>query len=176
MGLLDSLQFTPRNDVENGEEDGPQFEQDPTPGETPRPSRRRPAKAAAPAKRAPTSAKTARAVAEDLASLIEMGAAVWGMTDECCAPVLEQQAKPIADAFTAILARNPRLLAKFADTDLVAYSVQAGLLFKAISPVAKTVYRNHVSKAVDDLPEGGVNGAGSIQLASFPSFSGIPRT
>lgn len=176
MGILDKLQFADKSELELVPEIGPEFEQDPEPGERPRRRKASPKADSAPAM--PTKAATtkmAKEVAEDLASLIEMGAAVWGMSDECCAPTLEQQAKPIADALTGILARNPRLLAKFADTDMVAYSIQAGLLFKALKPVAVKVYANHVSRTA----EGG-HGDG-VHLGAFPAYSGngagiYPRT
>jgi hypothetical protein len=162
-----------RDDLETGEESEPQFDQDPEPGQRPR-SRRARKTAAPPARKATASVtKMAKEVSADLASLIEMSAAVWGMTDECCAPILERQAKPIADAFTSILSRNPRLLAKFANTDLVAYSIQAGLLFKALKPVATAVYHNHVSKTDED--EGEATNGGVVHLGNFPAFSGIAR-
>lgn len=167
MGLLDRLQLVPNSDSEDAPEIGPEFDQDPDPGERPRRAvRKRTPAAATPRKQSPSVAKMAKEVSEDLTSLIEMGAAIWGMTDECCAPTLETQARPIAESITAILSRNPRLLAKFADTDLVAYSVQAGMLFKALKPVATTVYHNHVSKTVEE----GATGDG-IHLGNFPAFS-----
>jgi hypothetical protein len=174
MGLLDKLELRTESEPDDDSQIVPVFEPDPEPGE--RPSRRRRTRRTATVPARTTSkastTKMAKEVSEDLASLIEMTAAVWGMSDQCCSPVLERQAKPIAESLVAILARNPRLLAKFASTDLVAYSVQAGLLFKAFKPVVTTVYANHVSKAVDDEDQGdAVNGA-AIRLANYPAYAG----
>jgi hypothetical protein len=169
MGLLDRLELVQKDAPESNSEDAPEFAQDPEPGERPRRKARKTVAPVTPRKPAPTVARMAKEVGEDLASLIEMGAAVWGMTDECCTPVLEQQAKPIAEAFTAILSRNPRLLASFANTDLVAYALQGGMLFKALKPVAQTVYRNHVSKAHNG--EEGQSRDG-VNLGIFPAYAG----
>lgn len=170
MGLLDKFELRPQNDDESDSQSGLQFDSDPAPGERPATKRRsrRPA-AATPRKATASATKIAKEVAEDLASLIEGTAVVWGLQDECCAPILEAQAKPIAVALTAILARNPRLLAKFADTDIVAYTLQTAALGRALLPVGQAVYRNHVSQAYEDGES--VHGPGAVNLAGFPAFS-----
>jgi hypothetical protein len=175
MSLVEKLKMRTEIGPEIDEEIGTVFEQDPAPGERPTRGRKTGGRAAPATTRKPAgTAKLAREVAEDLATLLEGTAAVWGLQDQCCAPVLEQQAKPIADALVGILSRNPRLLAKFAATDLVSYTLQSVALGKALLPVGRAVYRNHVSKAVDDdAQEGQDNGA--IRLADFPTFSGIAR-
>lgn len=165
MPLLDSLRIAPEIDDESDEE----LAQDPAPTEKPpRPARkgrtaRRPATRQTGSK--PTTAKLAKQVAEDLASLIEGGAAVWSLSDQCCAPVLEQQARPIADAFTAILSRNPRLLEKFANADMAVYTLQSAALFRALAPVGKAVYANHVGK-----PKTGENHDHNIDLGQYPAY------
>lgn len=174
MSLLESLKIAPRNTTENGGEIVEQFAQDPAPNE--RPPRGRPKKATAAARptTAPTTARMAKEVAEDLATLLEGGAALWGLSDQCCAPVLEQQARPIAVALTGILARNPRLLAKFAQADIVSYTLQFAALGRALAPVGTAFYRNHVSKAHEDEAGGEVAGGG-INLAQFQPVNGIRR-
>lgn len=178
MGLLDKLELRTKNDEESESEFGTQFEQDPEPGEAPaRRSTRKTAVKAAPRKATASVTKMAKEVAEDLASMLEMTAAVWGMSDQCCAPVLEQQARPIADAFTSILARNPRLLAKFAETDMIAYTLQTAALGRALAPLGKAIYSNHVSKAYDEDQEQEHTEharAGGINLTSFPTFRPVP--
>lgn len=176
MALLDKLQIVPESGEQIGDETGEDYQQDPEPGDPPPRKTRRSRARAAPQKRASTrgaagTTKLAKEVAEDLTTLIQAGAAVWGMQDQCCAPVLEQQAKPIAQAFTAILARNPRLLEKFASTDIVSYTLQSVALGKALLPVGQAVYHNHVSKAV----EGDEHVDGAIHLDQFPAFTGIDR-
>lgn len=184
MGLLDKLNFGPESETENDAQFAPQFAeqfatpfaQDPEPGTRPARGRKTTAKAApAGRKVAPGTAKLAREVAEDFATLLEGTAAVWGLRDQCCAPVLEQQAKPIADALVAILARNPRLLARFADTSIAAYTMQSVALGKALLPVGKAVYHNHIGKAVDDDQEG-PHHDGASHIEQFPPFKGFARS
>lgn len=178
MGLLDSIKFAPEKHSEDDTETEPLFEQDPEPGQ--RPARGRAAKKTAPTpapKKPPaTTARMAKEVAENLTTLIEIGASIWGMSgDQCCAPVLEKQAKPMADTFTAILARNPRMLAQFANADFAVMTVQTIAFFNAVAPVVKAVYRNHVSKTVDD-DEGHIhNGSGAVNLGNFPAYGPGPR-
>jgi hypothetical protein len=179
MGLLDKLQLVEKDDAEFSEEFEHQFEQDPEPGE--RPAARKPKAAARPAPGATSKAalaKLSKQVAEDLATVIEVGAAVWGMSDECCAPELEAQARPIADALVGILARNPRVLMALANSDMAVMGVQTIALGRAVAPVAKKVYRNHISRAADDGGQEGEHQHGNpngVQLGAFPAFSGIPR-
>lgn len=179
MGLLDKLQIRPENDAELLEELEPQFAQDPEPGTARNPVRksnrntaRTPARPAA-----PSMAKLTKQVAEDLATIIEIGATMWGLTDDCCAPELEQQARPIADALVGILGRNPRMLMALAHSDMAVMSVQFIALGKAVAPVGKAVYRNHISKARDDDDQDQEHAhGGGISLGTFPAFSGIQRS
>ncbi len=179
MGLADKLNFKLESKPENEPEIEQLFEHDPEPGTPPR--RRNATKEAvksAPVRRTSTSnTKLAKEVGEDLTSLLEMTAVMWGMTDQCCAPVLEEQAKPIATSLAAILAKNPRLLQKFAQADFVSTTVQIAALGKALYPIGKAIYTNHVSKAVEDEGEGHEHErAGTVHLGAFPAFSGIART
>lgn len=177
MGLLDKLQFDAKDDSETDAEIGYEFQPDPEPGERARPKRGKPA-AAKPAPRTPAAVtKMAKQVAEDLATVIEVSAAIWGMSDDCCAPTLEQQARPIADALVGILSRNPRMLMALASSDLAVMGVQSIALGKALMPVGKAVYRNHISKAVDADAEEGTHshGTDALRLGGFPAYTGISR-
>lgn len=177
MALLDSLKIGAKTDDEFEEEIGQQFAQDPEPGQASGRGRKAPAARrvpAAPSKAATT--KLAKDLAEDLAGLIELGAITWGMSDDCCAPVLESSAEPIANAITACLAKKPRLLAAFAQADLVSWTLLLSTLYKALQPVGKAIYRNHISKAVDEDVQGVSHDPGAIRLNEFPAFSGIPRS
>jgi hypothetical protein len=169
MSLLDKLKITSPNDEEMPSEFGSEFIADPEPDEKPVRARKTPAKKPTPARSSGSAgtARLAKQVAEDLETLIAGGAAIWGLTDQCCAPVLEEDAKPIATALTAILARNPRMLAAFASTDIAVYTVQSLALGRALSRTAKAFYRNHISGAQEgdtDATGGGIN------LASFPAY------
>lgn len=167
MALLEKLRMVPQNGDLIEEETQTELPQDPVPGEKPT-TRRRTTRSVPAAVPKPTTTKLAKQVAADLASLIEGSAVVWGLRDQCCAPVLADQAKDIADALTAILARNPALLAKFAQTDLAVLTVQILALTRAVAPVAKAVYTNHVSKA-DTGTEAGDDGG--LNIDQFPTFS-----
>lgn len=176
MALLDSLKIGQESDDKFEEEIGPQFAQDPEPGQSGR-GRKTVAKRA-PAVVTPSKAATkklADELGEDLAGLIELAAITWGLTDDCCAPVLDENAEPIARAITACLAKKPRLLAAFAQADIVSWTLLLSTLYKAFHPVGKAIYRNHISKAVDEDVQGVSHDPGAIRLNEFPAFSGIPR-
>lgn len=176
MGLLDKLQIRPENDAELLEENEPEFTQDPEPGSARNSVRKSVGKSVRTVSRpAPSMAKLTKQVAEDLATIIEVGATVWGLTDDCCTPVLEAQARPIADALVGILGRNPRMLMALANSDMAVLSVQAIALGKAVAPFGKAVYRNHISKAHDDDDQERAHDGG-IHLGNFPAFSGIQRS
>lgn len=171
MSLLDKLKMVDESDAEIGEEIEQVFVPDPEPGDEPA-SRRRKAKATA--TRTPSTARLSKQVSQDLASMLEMTAAVWGLQDQCCAPVLEQQAEPIADALVGVLSRNPRLLRAFASANIVSYTLQGAALARALAPVGKAIYHNHISKAVTD--DDGHEHDGAVNLSRFPAFQASPVT
>lgn len=176
MGLLEKLQIRPENDQELQLETEPEFAQDPEPGTVRNSVRKSAAKSVkAPARPPASMAKLTKQVAEDLATIIEVSAAMWGLTDDCCAPELEQQARPIADALVGILGRNPRMLMALAHSDMAVLGVQTIALGKALAPVGRAVYRNHISKATHDDDQEREHDGG-IQLGAFPAFSGIQRS
>lgn len=169
MGILTSTKMEPEIVEETGTEFELKFQPDPEPGERPA-TRGRPR---GPAK--PTSDLTStqvkrlsKEVGEQLAGLIDMGGTLWEMAgDECCAPIIQDESKPIGEAIAACLARNPKLLARFADVDFVTWTLQLGALGKALKPVAAAIWRNHISGAHDGEEK---NGAG-IDLGAFPSYA-----
>lgn len=111
-----------------------------------------------------------KSVAEDLAGLFDLGGTLWEFAgDECCAPILQEQSKPLGDAIAACLARNPRLLAKFVDLDVVSLTVLVGAIGKALKPVAVAVWKNHISGAGFDKE--GTDGSGGIDFAQFPAYA-----
>lgn len=161
MALLQKLRIAPEIEEQIGDE----FPQDPAPTERPAARGKKPAPRKVAAPRSPTVAKLAKEVGEDLATMLGMTAAAWSLTDQCCAPVLEEQAPDIAKALTAILARNPRLLAKLAQADTAILAMQVVALGKALLPVGQAIYRNHVAK------EDGEHGGG-VPLDHFPAYPG----
>lgn len=170
MALLDKLELVADVDPDIDEV----FDADPAPDE--RPKRRAPRKprtvAAKPAPpRAKTTAALSKQVGADLASMLSMTSVVWGIRDQCCAPVLEQQAKPIGDALAAILARNPDLLAKFANAETGVFVMQCLALGQALLPLGQAVFRNHVAKTGDIAGPA----ADVTDLENFPPFSGVRR-
>lgn len=174
MGLLDSIRIADQTDEEFVEQLAP----DPAPDERPSTRKKAPAKpgpAPVAAARRKTPERMAKEVAEDLATMIEMTAAVWSVRDQCCAPVLSAQAKPIAEAFTAILARNPRMLARFANADSALLIVQGLALGKALLPVGQAIYRNHSGAKAGQYEQEGPDGPPVVDLDAFPSFSGVGR-
>lgn len=170
MALLDKLELAAETDPEVAEE----LDSDPAPDQRPkRRATRKPRTVAAkpPPARAKPVATMAKQVGNDIASMLQMTSVVWGIRDECCAPVLEQQAKPIGEALAAILARNPDLLAKFANAETGVFVMQCLALGQALLPLGQAVFRNHVAKTGD------IAGADAnvTDLDSFPAFSGLHR-
>jgi hypothetical protein len=162
MALLDKLEIA----TDIGEEIDP----DPVPDQ-PAPKRTRKARVPAPkpTRRAPqTVSAMAKEVGNDIATMLEMTSVVWGVRDQCCAPVLEKQAKPIGQALANILARNPDLLRKFAQAETGVFVMQCLALGQALLPVGQAVISNHVLKSGEvDGPNADVT-----DLESFPVFSG----
>jgi len=163
MALLDSLEI----EVENPSENPIEFTADPEPGE--RPARRRSGRARTPAPAGEPSktqlTKMTKEVAADLAGLFDLGGTLWEVAgDECCAPILQQQAKPMGDAIAACLARNPKLLARFTDLDVVSMTVLVGAIGKAVKPVGMAIWHNHVKGGGDEY------GPAGIDFDQFPAF------
>jgi hypothetical protein len=170
MALLDKLELAADSSTDTEEV----FDADPAPDERPkrRASRKPRTVAAKPAPaRAKTTATMAKQVGADIASMLQMTSVVWGIRDQCCAPVLDAQAKPIGDALAAILARNPDLLAKFANAETGVLVMQCLALGQALLPLGQAVFRNHVAKT-GDLGDGN---ADVTDLEQFPAFSGMRR-
>src|SRR5580765_345124 len=168
MALLDKLESV----RETREEIAEEIDADPEPAQ-PAPKRRtRRARPAAPKVTRPASKSIntmAKEVGNDLATMLEMTAVVWGVRDQCCAPTLEAQAKPIGQALAQILARNPDLLRKFAQAETGVFVMQCIALGKALLPVGQAIFHNHV------LRQGDTDPAAVTDLATFPAFSGVPR-
>jgi hypothetical protein len=172
MALLDKLRIAEEPAAQIDEEILNEYEQDPVPNEPPATRGNTPKVKAAPPSKAPrgrpkSTTTLAKEVGDDLATMIELGATVWGMRDQCCAPVLAAQSVPIAHSITTILARNPRLLEKFANTDIAVYTVQLLALGKALTPVGSAIFHNHISKAGH-----GAQAAGGVDLDQFPAYPG----
>jgi hypothetical protein len=172
MGLMDKLKIqdpsVDENEVETGQEFQTEYQQDPVPDTSKKTSTPKPAPKRLTSKTATN--KLAKEVGDDLATMLEMGAVVWGMRDQCCAPVLAEQAQPIGESIAAILARNPRLLEKFANTDIAVYTVQLLALGRALAPVGGAIYHNHVSKATKNGEH--PRGNNAINLNEFPAYNG----
>ena len=165
MALLDRLEM--------GQEIGEEIDPDPVPDEKPRRRATRKPRTPSPQVKRPV-AKTvntmAKEVGNDLATMLEMTAVVWGIRDQCCAPVLEAQAKPIGQALAQILARNPELLRKFAQAETGVFVMQCLALGQALLPVGQAVFHNHVLKQGETGPNADVT-----DLDTFPAFSGVHR-
>src|SRR4051812_47024905 len=139
MALLDQIKLTDIPDDNSAGETTAEFTPDPVPDAKPPTTRKKPGrpagtarKTSTPAPRAKTTAAMAKEVAEDLATMLEVTATMWAVRDQCCAPVLAQQSKPIADAVASILERNPRLLARVADAGNAALLMQTIALGRAL--------------------------------------------
>jgi hypothetical protein len=186
MALLDQIKLTDVLDDNSPDGSTVEYTPDPVPDAKP-PTRKKPGpkpgstrKPAAPAARAKTTAAMAKEVAEDLTTMLEVTATMWAVRDQCCAPVLAEQAKPIAHAVAAILERNPRLLARVADAGNAALLMQTVALARALGPVASTIMANHGPSA--RRADAGIPGVSApapnppaVDVSTFQPFSGIRR-
>lgn len=118
--------------------------QDPVPGtsKTPRPKLRQ----------ATTSGNVTPAlkkrISAELEAYVEFAAIPIVLRDEVCGTVLHEQARPIADAITAILSRYPDLAHKFLQTGILGDWLKLGV---ALQPVLKTIWEHHVkAKPADE--------------------------
>lgn len=166
MALMDKLEIA--------EEIPEEIDPDPAPDQAAPKRRARRTRTPAPKVTRPAAKSVntmAKEVGNDIATMLEMTSVVWGMRDQCCAPVLEQQAKPIGQALAQILARNPDLLRKFAQAETGVFVMQCLALGQALLPVGQAVVSNHV------LKRGEIEGpnADVTDFDQFPAFSGIHR-
>ncbi len=129
--------------------------QDPPPGKTRAPRKLR---------QATTSGNVTPAlrkrIAAEIEAYIQFTAIPIVMRDETCGTVLHEQAAPIADAITTILARYPDLAHKFLATGVLGDWIKLAVV---LQPVLKTVWEHHVSRK----PEGDTDG-------EQPDFSAYP--
>lgn len=99
-------------------------------------------------RRAPTSGKKAtagqvKAVADELEVLFKVGAGAWSVRDPHCGPVLNQQAREIADEVAELLSTNATVMQWFDQAVGISGWVK---LFKAVQPVFVAFYAHHISK------------------------------
>lgn len=154
-------EFPEEFDGEDGGDD--ELAADPLPDE--RPVRRKISTKSAPrrAPARPATAKIRKEVAEEIQAYLEMAALAWSVRDRCCAEVLSDESKKIADKLTDIIARNPRLLAYFRNAGVLGSWVQ---LYMVCKPVVDSVIAHHVRHEIGTGEENG------IDLAAFPAYTG----
>ena len=172
--LLERLKGTD-NDTENGPENGPvipdqipdawlnegqPLAQDPPPGSSkaPRPKLRQ----------ATTGGNVTPAlrkrISAELEAYVEFAALPLVLRDPVCGGALHEQAKPIADAITAILARYPDLAHKFLATGVLGDWLKLGV---ALHPVLKAMWEHHIKATPDDQVEGGADGQPEINYPAW---------
>lgn len=178
MALLDRVK------LESNSEGNPEDNQegllapDPVPDEKPA-TRRKPAGKAQtrkpPAPRAKSTSTMAKEVAEDLATFGELLAATVSMRDDVCGPALEANVRPIVTAFVAILERNPRLLAKFADFENATMIMLVVGLIRACAPVATAIYSHHGPGSAARHGDHEAPDEPAVDPELYPTFSGVRR-
>lgn len=99
----------------------------------------------------PSKSQIEREVSEELEAMMKMMAMLWSVKDPQCGPVLNRQAKDIADSLTDILAKNPKLLQRF--KDMSGFGDYGKLLF-AILPVIKAVSDHHITPGLKKVDNG----------------------
>ena len=135
-----------------------------TPTPPPPPRRRSPSAAV------PTITKAMeREVREEIEAIVTMAALMWSVPDPVCGPVLSDQSRAIATSLTALLRRNPRLLASLRAAGWMGEWVQLAM---AVGPVVNALYHHHIATGEDqeDTDHGDIT---APRLADYPAF--IPR-
>jgi hypothetical protein len=148
--LAEKLSLNPtKNTDEIPSEIADEIPEDPAPGQ----SRRRPLGKSAgrgkAAPRKPATLPTKAAVRDELEGYLQMLALGWSMRCDECGGALSDQSKDIADRLAAIIARNPRLLALFAGSNVIGEYILFG---QACVPVVKKAlqHRNHAAPESTD--------------------------
>lgn len=137
------------------DDEGTDVKPDPKPG-----GRRKP----------PTSQKKAtagqvKAVADELEVLFKVGAGAWSVRDPHCGPVLNKQAREIADEVAELLSTNATVMRWFDEAVGISGWVK---LFKAVQPVFVAFYAHHISKKAGQEEE---THGGPDPLGAFAPWS-----
>lgn len=132
----------------SGGESGHNSVRDPVPGQ----AAQRPAAAKERAKPVPAAAprvtkKIREEVTEEVQVYLEMLAWAWSMSAPPCGEALSESSQVIANKITNLMARNPRLIAKFRDAGVVSDWMQLGVALKA---VAQAAYGWYVAKEKEE--------------------------
>lgn len=139
------------------EEWAPELAQDPAPGKA-KPVR---AKLRTSATSGNVTPALRKRISAEIEAYIELVAMPVILRDETCGAVLHEQAQPIADALTAILARYPDLAHKFLATGVLGDWIKLAVVVK---PVIEVGWRHHVAKQ----PEQGEQG--DLDVDAFPAY------
>lgn len=102
-----------------------------------------------------------RRISAEIEAYIQFAAIPLVMRDEVCGGALHEQARPMAEAITAILARYPDLAHKFLQTGMLGDWLKLGVV---TMPVVKTMWEHHVSARPE--PDEGVPGEQPV----YPPF------
>lgn len=121
------------NDVPKLDTDAPDVKPDPKPG-----GRRKPATSQ---KRAPQA--QVNAFADELEVLQKVLAGAWTIRDPHCGPVLNQQAREIAEQVAEIFATNATVMHWFEEAVGISGWIK---LCKAVAPIFAAVYAHHIAK------------------------------
>lgn len=101
-------------------------------------------------------------IAEELQMWLGILAASWALRDPVCAPVLNDQARAIAESVAVLIGRSERLLSLAHGGGLFS---DIGRALLAISPVVMVVRAHHVTKTAEEPNS-------DDALAGYPPFSG----
>lgn len=146
------------DDVPKLDGDAPDVKPDPKPG-----GRRRPVTSK---KRAP--AAQVNAFADELEVLMKIGAGAWTIRDPHCGPVLNQQAREIAEQVADIFATNANVMHWFDEAIGISGYIK---LCKAVAPVFAIAYAHHIAKSVGRDQEEDAHGGFSDPLGQYAPWS-----
>ena len=111
-----------------------------------------------------------REVREEIQAILTMASLMWSVPDPECGGVLHEQSRQIAESLTALLRRNPRLLASLRAAGWMGDWVGLAM---AVGPVASAVYRHHMAPR-DEKANTGYDGDPTAPTEPyFPGY--LPR-
>lgn len=113
--------------------------------------------------RRPVSAAVRKRLADELHAYATMVALAWTVRDDYCGPVLNDQARAIAEALADIIGRNPAMVRWVETSGIVGDWMKLSM---AIMPVVTAVRQHHIVRSVPSDDEEG-SGADHVDYSRY---------
>lgn len=154
-------------DVTDGPEPPEEYDPDPEPSVPAARGRRKIRDAVKPSGATINATQRKRLVAE-LEAYAELAALSVIVRDPVCGQAVHDQARPVAEALAAILARYPDMASKILGTGMVGDWLK---LLMAVKPIVAAVWSHHIVRPVDSPAEGVTSATpGPADLNLYPAW------